>query len=264
MWQKIVVVSRAGIRMALVSCWVLAGLGAAAVTAAPGLSRHRQALAVIWFRGMLRAMNVHVELEGEQAIPGCLQVANHISWLDILVLGSTGSTRFVAKSEIANWPIVGRLAAVMDTVFLPRGANQSSQAAELVGGCLAKGESVLVFPEAKTTDGRSIRRFYARFFAASIDSGKPVQPIGLAYHVPGGNYMAVPYIGELSLGQSLYALLQQPRIHVRVVRQPLIGADNQDRKTLARLARDSIMLGLAHAAVTQSNEQVQRTIPELM
>lgn len=245
MWKGIVITARAGIRFTLASSCVLAGLAAAGVTAAPGLRQYRQKLAVLWFRAMLKSLNVSVEVDGENTLPGSLQVANHISWLDILVLGSTGSTRFVAKAEIARWPVVGRLASVMETVFLPRGAHQSSGAAELVGERLASGQSVVVFPEATTTDGRRTKHFYARFFAASIASGQPVQPIALQYRVPGGEYMAVPYIDDMSFGQSLAALLKQPRVEVRVSRQPLIEPDTQDRKTLARAARDSIVVGLA-------------------
>lgn len=236
---------RAGWRLGMASSCVIVGLCAAGLTAAPALRGKRQRIAQFWFRSLLRSLNVQVEIRGALVAGGSLQVANHISWLDVVVLGATGSTRFVAKAEIEQWPFVGRLATAIDTVFLPRGQHQSGTAAEYVGQRLLRGESVVVFPEATTTDGRATAHFYARFFAASITSRRPVQPLALQYRVPGGDYQAIPYIGDISFGESLLALLSQPRIEVRVTRQPPIYPDRHDRKALARATRDSIVVALA-------------------
>lgn len=245
MVKKVAVKSRASLRFGLATSCLFVGLCAAGFTAMPGLRSQRQRVAVLWFRSLLWTLNVHLASEGESVSGGSLQVANHISWLDVAVLGATGSTGFVAKAEIAQWPLVGRMAKAGGTVFLPRGAHQSGQAAELVAQRLAAGQSVVVFPEATTTDGSRTRHFYARFFAASIDSGRPIQPIALQYRVPGGEYMAVPYIDDMSFGESLRALLQQPRIEVLISHQAAIYPQGQDRKTLAREARDRIVVGLA-------------------
>ncbi len=252
---------RVGVRLSLASSCLVVGLCAAGITAVPALRQQRQRVTVLWFRSLLWALNVHLETDGDPVAGGSLQVANHISWLDIIVLGATGSTRFVAKAEIARWPLVGSLAKAGDTVFLPRGSHQSGWAAEVVGQRLAKGQSVVVFPEATTTDGTRTRHFYARFFAASISSGRPVQPIALQYRVPGGEYMAVPYIDDMSFGQSLRALLQQPRIEARVSHQAAIAPEVQDRKSLARAARDSIVIGLAQHNKQSHNSLVDQASP---
>ncbi|MGB1580428.1 MAG: lysophospholipid acyltransferase family protein, partial [Nevskiales bacterium] len=209
---------RAAYRLTRASGCVVIGLCAAGVTAAPGLREKRPQIAAWWFRSLLRSLNVELQVEGEPAHAGCLQVANHISWLDIVVLGAAGSSRFVSKAEVGDWPVVGRLAKVMDTVFLPRGQHQSGAAAGIVRERLLSGQSVVVFPEATTTNGRDTRHFFARFFAASIESNQPVQPIALQYRVPGGDYNAIPYIDDMSFGQNLAALLRQPRVEVLVTR----------------------------------------------
>ncbi|MDX1506235.1 MAG: lysophospholipid acyltransferase family protein [Spongiibacter sp.] len=252
MWTGLLKNLRAGYRLSLASSCVMLGLIAAGVTAAPGLKRHRPWLAELWFRSLLRSLNVHLQVEGPAASPASLQVANHVTWLDVVVLGAAGSNGFVSKAEVADWPVVGRLAKVMNTVFLPRGNHQAGAVAEAVRERLQQGYSVVVFPEATTTDGHETRHFFARFFAASIDSGCPVQPIGLRYRVPGGDYYAVPYIGDMSFGQNLAALLKQPRIEVTVTRRAPIKPTGLDRKSLARAARDSIVVGIAQQGVAPS------------
>ena len=104
MWAKLLTNLRAAYRLTRASGCVVIGLCAAGITAAPGLREKRPQIATWWFQSLLRSLNVQLEVEGEPAHAGCLQVANHISWLDIVVLGAAGSSRFVSKAEVGDWP----------------------------------------------------------------------------------------------------------------------------------------------------------------
>ena len=116
----------------------------------------------------------------------CLLVSNHLSYLDVLVIGSvysteqSGSIGFVAKSEVASWPLIGWLARLGGALFLERGQVRSSvQTVFRVSRSLRSGRQMHVFPEGTTTDGRGLTTFHPLFFTAAIRSGRPVLPLTL-------------------------------------------------------------------------------------
>ena len=117
---------------------------------------------------------------------GCLLVSNHLSYLDVLVIGSVYSTPqrgpvgFVAKSEVSAWPLIGRLSRLGGTLFLERGIVRSSlHCVYQVSRALRSGRQMHVFPEGTTTDGRGPATFHPLFFAAAIRSGRPILPLTL-------------------------------------------------------------------------------------
>ncbi|NBO64131.1 MAG: 1-acyl-sn-glycerol-3-phosphate acyltransferase [Acidobacteria bacterium] len=117
---------------------------------------------------------------------GSLIVSNHLSYLDVLVIGSiysgkgSGSIGFVAKSEVAAWPLIGWLARLGGALFLQRGVVISSvRTVYRVSQALRAGRQMHVFPEGTTTDGRDLTTFHPLFFASAIRSGRPVLPLTL-------------------------------------------------------------------------------------
>lgn len=164
----------------------------------------------LWHHGLLAILGLRVRVLGKPIGAPALIVANHISWVDIPALGALCSGHFVAKSEIATWPIMGWLAAQAGTYYIVRGDRQASaQVAVRMTDALLHDQSVLLFPEGTSTDGTVVRTFHARLFAAAIDSGRPVQPV--AIHYPdhhGVNHPAAPYIGEDTLPRHLWRLLR--------------------------------------------------------
>lgn len=211
----------------------------------PGNKRLRRARAArIWCRQALDIIGIEVVVEGEiQA--GCLQVANHITWLDVPVMMSSGCRGFVSKSEVARWPLVGRLARSVDTVFIERGAWQTEAARNEMVRRLQEGENVLFFPEGTTTDGQHIRQFHARLFEAALATGTQVQPIAIHYEVPGGDYDAVPYINDVNFLENLMAVMRQPKVIAHLTVCEPISVAGYDRKGLARESRDRIVTKLA-------------------
>lgn len=240
--SRILQIGRAGLHLG----WGFVLLG---MTLPASQRWRRNHLARHWCRKALDILGIEVVLEGELKA-GMLHVANHISWLDVPVMMSQGCRGFVSKSEVAKWPMVGRLVRSVDTVFIERGAWQTEAARQEMCQRLSRGEGVLFFPEGTTSDGRRTRQFHARLFEAALVSGVAVQPLAIRYEVPGGDYDAVPYVDNVKFLDNLLAVMRQPCIKVYLTACAPIVVEGFDRKGLARESRDRIVAQLArHAAV---------------
>ncbi len=198
-----------------------------------------------WFAGLLRIMAVEVRIQGAPHAAPCLRVANHISWLDIPVLGSLGADAFVAKSEVAGWPLFGQMARLTRTIFLERGAFRTRAATDAMKATLDKGRSVLFFPEGTTGDGRQLLRFYPRLFAAAIEAGAPVQPVALSYDCD--DYEAIPFINDDSFPAHLWRLLQRRAVSVDIRYAPAFAVASSLRKPACAEARRAIAAQLEAA-----------------
>ena len=121
-----------------------------------------------WQAGMMRVFGFRLRRTGTPMRGGVLFVANHVSWIDIVALHSQHMMGFVAKKEIAGWPLVGRLATPGETIFHQRGSQESLGAvlAEMQAR-LRQGRAVGGFPEARTRDGSEVGPFHARIFLAA-------------------------------------------------------------------------------------------------
>lgn len=188
-----------------------------------------------WLRKAGRILGVRATVFGEPAGQGVLMVSNHISWLDILLLGGVAVPRFLSKQEVRGWPVVGWLAQKAGTLFITRGqAGAAAQASATILQALQAGRAVLLFPEGTTTTGDEVCKFHARLFAPAFDAGVRVQPIALRY--PGKDGLTnplVPYVGQQSLGDNLRAILGEAEIRVEIHFLPPLSTVGMDRKTLA-------------------------------
>jgi 1-acyl-sn-glycerol-3-phosphate acyltransferase len=158
-----------------------------AVTALGPLVRRRRHDAVVrwWVRGILRILNVRLEVDGDISTETTLFAANHVSWLDIPCLRAVLDAEFVAKQEVARWPVIGRMARRAGTLFLHRGERDASfAAANAMGRALGAGRSVVIFPEGTTGDGRRLGHFHARLYQAAIRARRPVQAVAVTYPYP--------------------------------------------------------------------------------
>jgi 1-acyl-sn-glycerol-3-phosphate acyltransferase len=204
-----------------------------------------------WARRLLRTLAVEVRVHGAPAAEAALLVANHVSWLDSYAIHTVDTPRFVAKSEVAGWPVIGVIAQRFGTIFIKRGCFRS--AARTVGAvaeALCRGESVAAFPEATTSDGRALLPFYPALFQAAVLTGARVQPVALRYRdVAGRHSSAAAFVGEMTVGESLRLLLAEPRLTVEVIFCPPIDSHGLSRRELAARARAAIgdALGLQTA-----------------
>src|SRR5262245_55981745 len=113
-----------------------------------------------WQRIACRLIGIRVHAEGTPAKPPLLIAANHISWLDISVLGSVLPVSYVAKSEVAGWPILGTLARLQRSVFIDRTRrSQTVSANQAIGRRIGAGETIVLFAEGTTGDGNSVLPF---------------------------------------------------------------------------------------------------------
>jgi 1-acyl-sn-glycerol-3-phosphate acyltransferase len=192
-----------------------------------------------WYRRLLRCLGVRVRAEGWIA-DTTLLVANHISWLDIPVLGSQGNMRFLAKADVRRWPLIGWMSAVVGTVFIARGGNRAGEVVEGISARIKAGEPVVVFPEGTTSDGREVRRFHPRLFAICQQTGLAAQPVALRYGTGSGPDPVAPFLGDDTLVAHLWRVLKSPGLDVQVSFLAPIPVADLDRRRLAAEARQAI------------------------
>ena len=204
----------------------------------------RQARVQAWARRMLAVLGVTLELRGQPPQEGpLLLVANHISWLDILVMHAARHCRFVSKSDIRRWPIIGTLASGADTLYIERESRRDAmRVVHQMADGLRAGHILAVFPEGTTSDGRTLLPFHANLLQAAVSAQAPVQPVALQFmEADSGRISLAPcYIGDDSLLVSLWRTLTGGPI-VAVVRygEPQ-SARGRDRRRWAADLRDEV------------------------
>ncbi|CAM2191858.1 lyso-ornithine lipid O-acyltransferase [Paraburkholderia kururiensis] len=207
----------------------------------------RMQLTRAWSLKLLRLAGVRLVVHNDAARldEGVLVVSNHVSWIDIYVINAWRPTPFVSKAEIRNWPVVGWLAHKLDTVFIHR--EKRSDAKRIMhelASRLDSGARMCVFPEGTTSDGRGVLPFHSNLFQAPVSASRPVQPVCLMYEEANGRQSVAPaYIDDVSLGQSLDALLRAGPLtaHVYIGEALAPGAD---RRALAAEAEAAVKRAL--------------------
>lgn len=216
-----------------------------------------------WFLALVWALDIGIDDDGPPPPGPLLVVSNHVSWLDIAVLGIRHGGRFVAKAEVAEWPLVGWLAGSAGVMFLCRGdADSSAVVAERMAFLLRAGQTVLLFPEGTTSDGRGLRPFRARLFGPVTHSGGWVLPVALRWRGADGQPAAhAPFTGEADLLSHLAGVLAGPALRVSLRSGlPIAVSRGQDRRELARASAAAVSHLLAAAAgrAGQRHETVTR------
>ena len=166
---------------------------------------------------LCKLLGFRAQVNGQPHLGPTLFVSNHISWTDIPVLAACMPLRFLAKQEVAQWPMIGWLATQGGTLFIKRRSGQALQVREQIAQALQQDQSILVFPEGTTTAGISVLPFHGRLLGAAASAGVPVQPISIGYRRNGLPDAIVPFIGEDGFVEHLLRLLRQPAITVSVI-----------------------------------------------
>lgn len=210
------------------------------------LSKEQHEIIQTWLHRSAEIVGVEIQAHGIPAKSPIFVVANHISWLDIIIISSVLPVSFLSKAEIRNWPLIGTLAAKAGTLFIRRGSkNGASEAVELVKVKLNAGHSIASFPEAKTTDGTSVHVFHARLFAAAIETNTPIQPVALRYppleeHVTIRVNPIVPYVEAPNLVQHAFKIMCAKRTIAEVTICDVLQGEKRPRKEIAQSAREAI------------------------
>lgn len=203
-------------------------------------------------RLMLRCMGIGWRRVGTPMRgPGAV-VANHSSWLDILVLNAATPVFFVSKAEVATWPGINILTRVTNTHFVVRDPRLAQvQAREFVERVRA-GHRMLFFPEGTSTDGRRVLPFKPTLFQGFLDPALPqelaIQPVSASYRAPdGADPRFYGWWGDMDLGPHLLAVLAAPaQGRATVVLHDPIPVAGQTRKTLAQACEQAVRQGLGH------------------
>lgn len=203
-----------------------------------------------WARGVLKILRIGVQVEFE--VPEAdyakfgpvLIYSNHVSWLDVFVFNAHCPLTFVAKSEIAKWPVAGFLARRSGTVFIERGRKQAVRG--VVEQCvrvLRDGRSVAIFPEGTTTGGATPLPFHSNLTYTAVLAGVPLLPVSLSYCTPQGEFTAEPaFVGDQTLVQNMQVLLKSKQGYLvkTYFHAPIATNQALTRRALSERARDVI------------------------
>lgn len=187
----------------------------------PALSPDQQHVRVqVWSLQLLARLGISLRIQGQPPITGpVMLVANHLSWLDIPVMHAARHCRFVSKSDVQGWPLIGTLATAAGTLYIERSSRRDAlRMVRSMQEALERGEVLAVFPEGTTGDGREMLPFHANLVQAAVAANAPVQPVGLRFvdKKTGVTSFAPSYIGDETLLGSIWRTLSAPAIEAVV------------------------------------------------
>jgi 1-acyl-sn-glycerol-3-phosphate acyltransferase len=231
-----------GVRLTRAVVHIFRGLATTAFVFPFAAHGSRRRMVQLWSRRLLRILSVEFEHTGLQAnFPErVLIVANHISWLDIFVLNALQPSRFIAKSDVKRWPVVGLLVGSVGTLFVDRTRRRDATRINAqIERALAAGDVIALFPEGTTTTGRELLPFHGSLMQPVIAANGHVVPAAIRYtHVDGSHSDAPSYVGDMSLVASVGQLLRAHRTRVRLhLGAPLATAGRHRREVAAEAHR---------------------------
>lgn len=207
-----------------------------------------------WHQAISRSLGVRSRLIGTAATGSVLYVSNHLSWMDIPVIGAHLHASFVAKAEVGSMGVVGFFADIQDTIYVERERRSRAAAqANEIQTRLQEGGNVILFPEGTSNDGVRILPFKSTLF--SVVEGEDtanfrIQPVTLAYtHLNGlpltrNRLIELAWIGDMELGPHAFDCMRLGRIDARIqCHEPVRRSDFADRKALARHCQTVISRG---------------------
>ncbi len=224
-----------GLTLALYLVWTIGHLIASAV--APRLrAPWRRRVFRVWGRGVCFGLGVRLSVVGEPPRDGVFLVSNHLSYLDIPLLASQMPAVFVSKSEVADWPLIGRCARAMGTIFLVRARKRElPDVNRQIESALAAGDGVVVFPEGTSTKGDQVLPFRPSLLAPAAEAELPVRAATLRYETKPTDTpasLSVCWWGDMPFGPHVAELLRLDSIDAQLEFHPEPLAD-RDRKRLA-------------------------------
>lgn len=198
-----------------------------------------------WAAKMLRILNILLAVHGARPGEDARQlfvVANHVSWLDIFVINATQPSRFVAKSEIRDWPIAGWLCESAGTIFVRRSKRSDTTRINAeIHDALEQGDTVAFFPEGTTTCGDRLLKFHTALFEPAVANHAVVAPAAIRYHDDGGAPSAVTtFVGEITFAQSISGIIAEQKLIAEITFAPGIATALLTRREAALAAEDAI------------------------
>ena len=214
-----------------------------------GRARRRLAQAR-WSARVLSAVNVEPRMHGappEVKDRAAVLVANHVSWLDIPLVHSVWQVRFIAKSEVRRWPLIGWLSSRTGTLFIQRGKGRHAlRINQAIHAAFLAGDAIGVFPEGMTSEGTGLQPFHASLLQSAVDEHALVFPVALRYLDEEGRVnVNASYVGDTSLIESMAMILRERKIVAELIFLPAIDAEGRSRRDLARETHAAIAAALS-------------------
>lgn len=211
----------------------------------PRLSREQREMRVqAWALELLALWGVHLKVLGQPVLSGpALMVSNHISWLDILVMHAACHCRFVAKSEIRHWPLVGALTTAGQSLYIERASSRDAmRVVHRMRDALLAGDVLGVFPEGSTGTGEVLLPFHGNLLQAAISADVPLQPVALRFIDPlsGAPSLAPCYVADDTLVGSIWRTLRAPALRACVRYGQPQWAQGRGRRQWAEDVRTSV------------------------
>ncbi len=213
----------------------------------PFLGTAERLARVGWFSAkLLRLLGIRLESRGTPREGATLVVANHISWLDILAINAVLPVRFVSKSDVRHWPLIGWLVACGGTLFIERERKRDAlRVVHQVADALKAGQTIAVFPEGTTSLGDKLLPFHANLLQAAIATRTPVQPVALRFGDAAHEVSpAAAYIGDTDLLESIWMVATASGLRAQVDWLPPEVTVDAERRALGEHLRRRIGLAL--------------------
>lgn len=215
---------------------------------ARGEARH--AIVRRWSRELLAIAGIDVRAVGfpqANAQRPVTLVANHVSWVDIFALNTQRACHFIAKAELRDWPLAGKLLDNVGTIFINRSdRKETHRLGEVVHALMAEGETVAVFPEGTTSLGRDVLKFHASLLEPVVQAGGEVWVVAIRYFRGAERSDAASYIGEMTFLESLKQIHRAVPLTVELSFLGAIQCAGRTRREVAAEAE-----ALVRACVTQ-------------
>lgn len=217
------------------------------------------AITRLWHRGVCALIGLQVQVHGKPIHDSRMVfVSNHVSHFDIPVLGSVLKGSFIAKDDMARWPVAGFMARLQQTVFISRDPRAGQAVSEHIAVQLQSGRSLILFPEGTTSNGSDVLPFKTTIFGILFDGGsdvsaRAVQPVTIRVHAVDGRTVVsqtdrdgYAFYGDMPAGLHAWAFLRSKGARIEVRFADAITADaRMDRKALAQRAHQVVRAGLA-------------------
>lgn len=212
----------------------------------------RRAETARWSRRAMTLIGADLRIDGA-AHPGgqvgTLYVANHVSWMDICALLASRDLCFVAKADIRDWPVIGRIATQAGTLYVERERRAATRAvnADIIRR-LEAGQSVCIFPEGTTTEGDALLPFRSALFESATAVGADIQPVAIRHVDAAGNRLDdAAFVGDTSLVRSIWRLLGARGTRTELTFLPVFSAARMSRRDAALQAERAIAQSLGVA-----------------
>lgn len=260
---------RAAFKLFLLACWLVLLYFPVLIASKLGWKQHYGRLTTLFYKGFLHIVGIRLKITGDLSYERpLLLVTNHLSYLDIPILGSQFPVVFTPKGEMAKWPLIGAMCKLTRCVFIVRKNHAIKTNQEQILQHLLAGDVVALFPESTTGNGIQILDFRSSFFTLAEDDKSRslfIQPAAIIYThlqqipIDSTQWPQLAWYGDMDLLPHAWNLLQMGPINAHLVFLPPVTIEHYgDRKSLAIYCRQAIEKQLMDSRATANNVPQKR------